>query len=119
MLSGSSSVANDIRLVISCVHFWICFFACLLLAIEVTNTGVTTLVIILAPIATFCLIRKYSVPLPSEAVVNEVLGKWMEGSDEDKDSSGDREAELPTIPVWAHRFAALDAPENTLEALDT
>lgn len=99
-----------------------------MVAVEATNRS-TALLLVAAPVATVFLIKKFSVPPVNEEMANEVLGLWKDmeldqslsfmsstPSQDDRSSSGGNYQQV--FSVWAHRFAGLDAPENTLEALD-
>ncbi|KAF6203340.1 hypothetical protein GE061_003758 [Apolygus lucorum] len=114
MANNGLSSNNDLRLFIACFLFWCYSFGFLMVAVEATNRS-TAFLLVLAPIITYIVIKRLSIPPPSDEVVNEVLGRWLEESEDGSES----DSAPPTIGVWAHRFAGLDAPENTLEALDT
>lgn len=114
----------DFKLACSCLYLWIWIFTIFLLAVEVTNLFVMSL-LIAGPIVTYWLITTFAIPTPHESIVQEILGSELKGDIlcESSSSSGDVVScpDEPTdfaMKVIAHRFAGIEAPENSLEALE-
>lgn len=118
-----NNIHLDFRLALSCASLWFYVFGIFILAIEATSV-LFLLVLISGPVATYFIIHKLALPQPEEALAIEILGREvMPGVDGKSEceigtSPENNETDGIVMPVIAHRFSGIDAPENTLEALD-
>lgn len=111
----------DGALAYSCVSLWFFVFGIFILSVEATN-GLFLIFLIACPLLTYLAIMKVAIPQPNEAIVTEVLGRNIcpefDSEDVPVNNPNEDECEHVLMNVIAHRFAGLDAPENTIEALD-
>ncbi|CAH1398596.1 unnamed protein product [Nezara viridula] len=107
----------DSRLAFSCVSLWTYFFGIFILAVEATNP-LFLLVILIGPVATYYFLLQISIPQPNLEIAEEILGRPLIPEYTNENDCDEKEDHRVQMPVIAHRFAGLDAPENTLEALE-
>lgn len=107
----------DPRLVFSCVSLWTYFFGIFILAVEATNP-LFLFILLSGPLLTYFVLQTLAVPQPNKTIAEEILGRPLQPDIEYTSDCDEKEDFLVQIPVIAHRFAGLDAPENTLEALE-
>uniref|UniRef100_A0A224XQU3 Putative glycerophosphoryl diester phosphodiesterase n=1 Tax=Panstrongylus lignarius TaxID=156445 RepID=A0A224XQU3_9HEMI len=110
------------NLACSCFYLWMWIFTIFVLAVEITNFYVLS-ILIAGPAVTYWLITSYAIPPPKESSVLEILGTELKGelkgmySDYDSSSHSNEPNDF-IMKVVAHRFAGIEAPENSLVALD-
>lgn len=114
----------DSRLAYACVSLWLYLFGVFIIAVEATNI-LFMLALISGPLATYYFVQKMSIPQPPGSLVKEVLGREIKPESEatiegliDSTNISEEDSESVLMTAIAHRFAGLDAPENSLEALD-
>ncbi|KAK9502884.1 hypothetical protein O3M35_011571 [Rhynocoris fuscipes] len=116
----------DKKLACSCFYFWTSFIAFCLLAIEITDVFMF-LILLAGPALSYWLICAYSIPPPEDCVVKEILGTELTGElfapepmllSSNKTECTDNTNEF-VLKAIAHRFAGIEAPENSMQALDT
>jgi len=110
----------NFQILCACFTAWFCFYSWFLLAVEVTNLFVLILLLSF-PVASFYIEKIFALAQPPEAVIVEVLGEDPRKVPDDlpPDEIKDCLEGKTLIKVYAHRFAGLDAPENSLSALET
>ncbi|KAL1128863.1 hypothetical protein AAG570_013397 [Ranatra chinensis] len=96
---------------------WTACYGLLVLAIEATNLAV--LVGLLAgPLATYYCLKHYAIQPCDPMSVTEVLGIDLEDKTGEDGAAMDIAQDNLVLKVIAHRFAGIDAPENSLAALE-
>lgn len=118
------NLSFDSRLAYSCASLWLYLFGIFILAVEATN-GIFMLMLLTGPVVTYYVIKKLAIPQPPEVLVKEILGREIKPEAETTIEGLSNGCSLPEeetgevyMPVIAHRFAGLDAPENSIEALE-
>ncbi|XP_014257446.1 glycerophosphodiester phosphodiesterase 1 [Cimex lectularius] len=116
---------SGVQVLSSCFLLWVVPFAAFLTAVEATGYLVLT-VLVFGPLCSYLGIAYCSVPQPPDSVVREILGEQVQSRSprylpcggSGKQDAGPSTKDVNRVIAIAHRFAGIDAPENTTTALD-